>query len=144
MEDSSCSYKAAKASAITEVFPHIDDQIQDGKSIFYFKELRQLCEEELKLLGFKVELNNNNFKSKIMTNYEDFGIQEMYDGYRTGFTFPEGVAKMMKDALFDPNDTAQLFAKVSKIVRNELFSTNITFNGNLSDIDSHSIPTTKN
>ena len=144
VEDTSSNYKAAKTRALTEVFSHIDDQIQVGKNIFYFKELRELCEQELKYLGFEVELNKNNFKNKIITNYEDFGIQEVSDGYRLSFTFPEGVAEMMKAALFDPNDTAQLFMKVSKIVRGELFYTNVMFNGTLSDSNSNSIPITKN
>ena len=62
VEDSSSNYKAAKTRALTHVFSHIDDQIQVGKNIFYFKELRELCEQELKYLGFERTLGVSRLK----------------------------------------------------------------------------------
>ena len=136
--------KQQKTRELYAVFSHIDDQIQEGKNVFNFKELREFCEQQLQYLGYEVRLNKNNFKNKILTNYEDFGIEELHGGYRTAITFPEEITKMMKETICDPNDIAHLIMKVSKIVRNELFNTSIMFHGNLSDTYFDCIPITRN
>ena len=47
------------------------------------------------MLQFSIDvtINKIEFRSKIMNYFELYGIQHINDGYRNGFTFPEGIKK---------------------------------------------------
>ena len=131
-KDLSSDLQRAKARAMVELLSYVEASIEDGVNLFYAKDLRNMYQRRLMELGHKISVNKTSFKQTAFTHFENLGIQDQSDGDKRVYAFPKGLQAVLKSALESPNyqEEAILFAKVAKIIRQELFNEKAAvFNG---------------
>ena len=128
----SSDLQRAKARAMVELLSYVEALIEDGVNLFSAKDLRNMYQKRLVELGHKISVNKTSFKQTVFAHFEDLGIQDQSDGDKRVYAFPEGLQAVLKSALENRNyqEEAFLFAKVAKIIRQELFNEKAAvFNG---------------
>lgn len=129
------SHERAKGRAFVELVDHIEEQIMSGTNVFRLKDLHDLHQSRLQQLGSDCTTNKTPMKEKIIAHFMEYGIQEQTVNKNVILIFPDGVRKMIKEALEtrDYGAEALLFSRVAKMCRNEIFKDTISFDGNFSE-----------
>lgn len=115
----------AKARAFVEIVAKIESDIDDGTHTFQLNELHMAYTNRLQELGVTTEINKTSFKNKLLTHFQDFGLQDVFrQGKPTVLIFPEGIKELLGDSRLLRNfeNEAFLFAKVANICREEFFA----------------------
>ena len=85
-------YKQARA--LSELFSHIENCVDEGVFYFKFSELHRLYEQRIETLGFQREINRGRLKEKILQNFPQ--AQERSDGKNKLLVFEQGMQQMLK------------------------------------------------
>eukprot|EP00794_Sanderia_malayensis_P010363 gene10363-11440_t len=112
-EEESCDEKFIRDNGVEVPF-HLLEQLPKPPPGLHALS-RESC--ELRLAKSKSKING-----RAVIIY--LGIQEQSDGHKTVYAFPKGLEEVLKSAMGEHNyeEEALLFAKVAKIIRQELFN----------------------
>lgn len=124
----------AEGRAFTELVSYMESSVETGINIFQLSELYELYVSRLKDLKVTKSVNKTRLKNHILAHFPD-DLQEQAIGRNIVLIFHDGMKSILKNALDlqDFESEALEFAKVAKMIRNDIFDKEgFQFSGNFS------------
>lgn len=113
-----------KGQAFAEAVLGMEFMMEDGKYAFQLQNLHLSYQNRLHELGIDITVNKTRLKCKLLDYFGDFGLQEQSVGRSIVLTFPESIAKLLKEATADRNYEEEILVlrKATKICRCDEFA----------------------
>ena len=120
-----------KARAFIELASYIETEVENGTFIYKLSKLHENYVERLNEFDVVCSINRTRLKEQLLRHFKEDGLQEQLVASSVILAFPKGIQQLLKDSLFihDYDEEAMMFAKVSKLCRDELFKINTNFSG---------------